>query len=108
VWLSDLRSCHRRKAITAPAEVASAISVEAYKHYLLVSILVHGKVQDVPKVNVVVRICSSVIVWQSLVPHLKTFRDASVAYTVRSLMITHSLSVTGLCGGVRQSGGRGY
>jgi len=38
-----------RMAVTAPAVVLSAIMVEAYKKYILLSLLVHGKVLTLPR-----------------------------------------------------------
>jgi len=38
-----------RTAITAPAVVLSAIMVESYKKYILLSLLVHGKVSSLPR-----------------------------------------------------------
>jgi hypothetical protein len=69
------------QVVTAPAEVASAISVEAYKRYVCVSIMVHGKVLEVPRVCGV-RVSARHYRLQTLTHHIKTFRDAAAAYTV--------------------------
>lgn len=38
-----------RQAITTPAMAVSHIMLEAYKKYILVSLILHGKVQPLPK-----------------------------------------------------------
>lgn len=37
------------QAITTPAMAVSHIMLEAYKKYILVSLILHGKVQQLPK-----------------------------------------------------------
>ncbi|TRY64551.1 hypothetical protein DNTS_008226 [Danionella cerebrum] len=48
VTLSDLQGA-RSQAITTPAMAVSHIMLEAYKKYILVSLILHGKVQPLPK-----------------------------------------------------------
>lgn len=49
VWIDRFGSLPCRQAITTPAMAVSHIMLEAYKKYILVSLILHGKVQPLPK-----------------------------------------------------------
>lgn len=48
LWFIMCFSCSPQ-AITTPAMAVSHIMLEAYKKYILVSLILHGKVQPLPK-----------------------------------------------------------
>lgn len=49
LWFCGSGSLPCRQAITTPAMAVSHIMLEAYKKYILVSLILHGKVQPLPK-----------------------------------------------------------
>ncbi|KAF9581828.1 COP9 signalosome complex subunit 3 [Lunasporangiospora selenospora] len=63
--------------VSAPAEVASAIQIEAYKKYVLTSLLQHGRVVHLPKftANAVTRVLKA---------HCVAYADFAGAYEKRS------------------------
>ncbi|XP_019867891.1 COP9 signalosome complex subunit 3 [Aethina tumida] len=64
-------------AITTPAHAISHIMLEAYKKYILVSLLLHGKVQTVPKY-------ASTVVTRFMKPLSQPYHDFANAFTLNN------------------------
>ncbi|XP_062507632.1 COP9 signalosome complex subunit 3-like [Corticium candelabrum] len=64
-------------AVTTPAQALSAIMLEAYKKYIVVSLLLHGKVGLLPKYT-------SGVVARYLKPMCGAYNDLSAAYSSNS------------------------
>lgn len=59
--------------VTTPAMAVSHIMLEAYKKYILVSLILHGKVQNIPKYT-------SQVVGRFMKPLSQPYHDLAVAY----------------------------
>uniref|UniRef100_A0A671Y9T4 COP9 signalosome complex subunit 3 n=1 Tax=Sparus aurata TaxID=8175 RepID=A0A671Y9T4_SPAAU len=81
------------QAITTPAMAVSHIMLEAYKKYILVSLILHGKVQPLPKYT-------SQIVGRFVKPLSQAYHELAQVYTtnnpaeLRSLVNKHSETFT--------------
>uniref|UniRef100_A0A673AL20 COP9 signalosome complex subunit 3 n=1 Tax=Sphaeramia orbicularis TaxID=375764 RepID=A0A673AL20_9TELE len=81
------------QAITTPAMAVSHIMLEAYKKYILVSLILHGKVQQLPKYT-------SQIVGRFIKPLSNAYHELAQVYTtnnpaeLRSLVNKHSETFT--------------
>uniref|UniRef100_A0AAR2L3R6 COP9 signalosome complex subunit 3 n=1 Tax=Pygocentrus nattereri TaxID=42514 RepID=A0AAR2L3R6_PYGNA len=81
------------QAITTPAMAVSHIMLEAYKKYILVSLILHGKVQQLPKYT-------SQIVGRFIKPLSNVYHELAQVYTtnnpaeLRSLVNKHSETFT--------------
>uniref|UniRef100_A0A672IJX4 COP9 signalosome complex subunit 3 n=1 Tax=Salarias fasciatus TaxID=181472 RepID=A0A672IJX4_SALFA len=81
------------QAITTPAMAVSHIMLEAYKKYILVSLILHGKVQPLPKYT-------SQIVGRFIKPLSNAYHELAQVYTtnnpaeLRSLVNKHSETFT--------------
>lgn len=61
-------------AITTPALAVSHIMLEAYKKYILVSLILHGKIQNIPKYT-------SQVVGRFIKPLSQPYHDLATAYS---------------------------
>uniref|UniRef100_A0A8D3C9G1 COP9 signalosome subunit 3 n=1 Tax=Scophthalmus maximus TaxID=52904 RepID=A0A8D3C9G1_SCOMX len=81
------------QAITTPAMAVSHIMLEAYKKYILVSLILHGKVQQLPKYT-------SQIVGRFIKPLSNAYHELAQVYTtnnpaeLRSVVNKHSETFT--------------
>uniref|UniRef100_A0A7N8YC38 COP9 signalosome complex subunit 3 n=1 Tax=Mastacembelus armatus TaxID=205130 RepID=A0A7N8YC38_9TELE len=81
------------QAITTPAMAVSHIMLEAYKKYILVSLILHGKVQQLPKYT-------SQIVGRFIKPLSNAYHELAQVYTtnnpaeLRNLVNKHSETFT--------------
>ncbi|XP_065826764.1 COP9 signalosome complex subunit 3-like [Oscarella lobularis] len=64
-------------AVTTPAQAVSAIMLEAYKKYILVSLLLHGKVHALPRYT-------SGVVGRYLKPLCAPYNELTTAYSTNS------------------------
>lgn len=83
LWLCGSGSLPRPQAITTPAMAVSHIMLEAYKKYILVSLILHGKVQPLPKYT-------SQIVGR----FIKVSTGVACAFAANSKIQTHFLFVS--------------
>ncbi|KAK7866452.1 hypothetical protein R5R35_008973 [Gryllus longicercus] len=64
-------------AITTPAMAVSHVMLEAYKKYILVSLILHGKVLNIPKYT-------SQVVGRFIKPLSQAYHDLATAYTTNN------------------------